>query len=87
VSDVDRILEIVRAVYPDVRCRQLEASHPGADDHGLWFFTRPGISNEVQIESSTARCPFLIEHERSPERRSGDTVEDVANTVLEWLAT
>jgi len=85
-GDIDRILELVRRVHADVLCQQLPVVHPGADDDGLWFFTRPGIANEVQIESSSGRCPFLIEHRKSDERRTGTTPEDVASTIQEWLA-
>jgi len=84
-GDVDRIIELVRRVYSDVTCEQLRVVHPGADDDGLWFFTRPGVSNEVQIESSSGRCPFLIEHNDTDERRTGDTPEAVAGVILEWL--
>jgi hypothetical protein len=58
MGDIGTILELVRRVYPDVVCEQLQVVHPGADDEGLWFFTRPGISNEVQIESPPGTCPF-----------------------------
>jgi len=84
-GDVDRIIELVRRVYSDVTCEQLRVVHPGADDDGLWFFTRPGVSNEVQIESSSGRCPFLIEHNDTDERRTRDTPEAVAGVILEWL--
>jgi hypothetical protein len=86
MGDVDRVLELVRAAYPDVTCQQLRVLHPGADDGGLWFFTRPDSSDEVQIESPDGMCPFLIEHRASPERRTGATPEDVAKTLREWLA-
>jgi hypothetical protein len=85
-GDVDRILELVRMAYPDVLCQQLQVVHPGVDDDGLWFFTRPGSSNEVQIESSSGKCPFLIEQDESDEVRTGTTPENVANTLQEWLA-
>ncbi len=84
-GEVDTILQLVRNAHPDVMCEQLQVAHPGADDDGLWFFTRPGISNEVQIESSSGRCPFVIEHNATEERRTGNTPEDVANTIREWL--
>lgn len=60
--------------------------HPRTDDDGLWFFRRPGVSNEVQIESPNRMCPFLIEHDMSTDRRTGLTPEDVAKVVWEWLA-
>ena len=34
--------------YPTVRVRQLEVSHPRADDDGLWFFQSPDSEAEVQ---------------------------------------
>jgi|KBSMisStandDraft_5_1062788.scaffolds.fasta_scaffold732440_1 hypothetical protein len=85
-GDVERILQLVRDMYPDVICQRLPVVHPGADDDGLWFFTRPDASNEVQIASPSGRCPFLIEQKESDERRTGTTPEDVANTIQEWLA-
>jgi hypothetical protein len=86
MGEVDRILDLVRSVYPDVVCQQLQVVHPRADDDGLWFFTRPGVSNEVQVESSSGTCPFLIEHDDSDERRTANTPEEVADTIREWLA-
>jgi hypothetical protein len=85
-GEVDKILELVRRAYPDVSCDQLQVARPGVDDDGLWSFTRPGVSNEVQIESSEGRCPFLLEHDASDERRTGMTPEDVADAIREWLA-
>jgi hypothetical protein len=51
-----------------VRVRQLEASHPGADDDGLWFFQEPDSKLEVQIDRPTGMCPFLVEPNESETR-------------------
>jgi len=66
-GDVERILQLVRDMYPDVICQRLPVVHPGADDDGLWFFTRPDASNEVQIaeylrDQSTASDTVYAAH-------------------------
>jgi hypothetical protein len=86
MTDVEKIADIVRAAYPDIRHQQLRVLHRGADDDALWFFTRPGVDDEVQIESHDGMCPFLVEHHGSPERRTANTPEAVARIIVEWLA-
>jgi hypothetical protein len=59
-----------------------------ADDNGLWFFRRRGHQWwTVRIESSTGRCPFLIEGIGDGERRLDQvgTPIEVAQTVIAWL--
>lgn len=38
MRDVDQIIRIVSA-WSDVEVQQLQVTHSGADDDGLWFFT------------------------------------------------
>ena len=64
---------------------QLQVSHPGADDDGLWFIKVPGRAGAVQIESSSGRCPFLIESTCSSERHHGRSVYEVVGTVMKLL--
>lgn len=85
MRDVDRIIAEVQRLVPNVQWCQLKVKHPGVDDDGLWFFRLPAGTNEVQIESSTGTCPFVIEHDATSERYTGDTVGDVAAKVVEWL--
>jgi hypothetical protein len=59
----------------------LNVKHPGADDDGLWFINIADRENQVQIESSQARCPFLIESDFNNERFYGHTVQEVVATV------
>ncbi len=80
--DIDRIIEQLRELAPDLRIEQYSQSWP-ADDDGLWFFKRPGTRNHVQIESSYGRCPFVIEHSLGSERYSEETVEGVVARVLD----
>lgn len=58
----------VQLAHPTVRVEQLKVKFPGADDDGLWFFTHPGSSFEVQFESSTGMYPFLVESNENDER-------------------
>jgi hypothetical protein len=81
MRDVDRIIQLVRAMYPGVRVEQLKVSHPGADDDGLWFFDQPESPFEVQIESSTGMCPFLIETDETEARVTTNSVEETVQTL------
>lgn len=85
MKDVDRIINKVISLRPDVASQQLRARH-SADDDGLWLFNAPDARNTVQIESSNGMCPFLIENDITEERHRGATVDDVVHKVLEWLS-
>jgi len=61
VRDIENVIRSLHTIYPNVRVRQLEVSHPGADDDGLWFFQTSDSKLEVQIESSIGMFPFVIE--------------------------
>lgn len=84
--DIDQIIERLRAELPEARVTQLEVTHPGADDDGLWFITIPGRAEEVQIESTDGMCPFLIETDFSPEALHGRSVEAVVSMVKTLFA-
>ena len=80
-SDLEEIVRIVKEQVPQVTWWQLPVSHPG-DDDGLWFFSLPGSSHHVQIESSTGLCPFIIEATRHDNCRTGTTPSEVAAHVV-----
>jgi hypothetical protein len=83
--DLKQIIDGVVAELPDMQREQLAVKFP-ADDDGLWFFWRHGgRTDQVQIESSTGACPFLIETNRDNERRSGDTPDEVVRTIAGLL--
>jgi hypothetical protein len=84
--DIDHIIERLTAEMPGVQIRQLQVSHPGVDDDGLWFITLPGRSPEVQIESSHGSCPFIIESDFSADVFHGETVDEVVSTVRRLYA-
>jgi hypothetical protein len=74
----------MREACPDLEVRQLRVSNPG-DDEGLWFFRRPGSSIEVQIESSSGMCPFLIETDENDRRVNVSTVGEAIEALCALL--
>jgi hypothetical protein len=85
MRDIDTIIERMRTEHPGTDVRQLKVKFPGADDDGLWFFRHPTTSVEVQIESSSGMCPFLIETDGSDDRKEVHSVEAVLDTLKTWL--
>ena len=85
--DIDHIIERLKTEIPGVQVTQLQVTHPGADDDGLWFIRIPSRAEEVQIESSQGSCPFLIESDFSDERFHGHTVDEVVSTVRRLYAS
>jgi hypothetical protein len=83
MRDVEKTIELIQAMHPAVEVEQLKVLHPGADDDGLWFFIQPESSFQVQIESSTGMCPFLVETDESDKRVNAST----AGEVIEVLST
>jgi hypothetical protein len=79
--DIDQIIKQLETELPGVDVAQLHVSHPGADDHGLWFINIPGHAETVQVESSRGHCPFLIESDFTSERLHGHIVGEVVATV------
>ena len=84
--DIGQIIAAVRQQIPEVIVWQLQKTHP-ADDDGIWYFSLPEASNDVQIENSSGMCPFLVEtDEQSSHRaRTGQTVEETVQMILAYL--
>ncbi|WP_050027518.1 hypothetical protein [Verrucomicrobium sp. BvORR034] len=86
--DIDAVVKVVRSAIPQVEVVQLQVSHPGADDDGLWWFRLPAVARDIQIESSTYNCPFFMEHsdmKSSSEAVIAHTVEQAATFVVSYL--
>ena len=81
---IEQIINAVRTNCPDVDVQQLKLSNP-VDDDGLWFFTRLNNDVEVQIESSTGMCPFLIETNEDDTRIVARSVEDATEAIRRLL--
>jgi hypothetical protein len=85
--DANRIIDLVRDAVPEVTVVQMYKVYP-ADDDGLWWFRLPGIDEDIQIESSTYNCPFIIEHSgmhSSSEALKGESIDQVADEVISYL--
>jgi hypothetical protein len=82
--DIDIVIERVRSRLPAVVVGQLEVSHPGIDDDGLWFFRLPVEKKEVQLESSTGAAPFIVEHS-SAAAIHGVSIDEAAAEVVAYL--
>jgi hypothetical protein len=85
IRDVERIIEGVQRIFPEVIVDQLRVMHP-ADDDGLWYFHLPeNPKDDIQIESPYGNCPFLIENMRSDDRKTGESVEQVVSIICEFF--
>ena len=84
--DIDQIVDRLRAEIPGVQITQLQVAHPGSDDDGVWFIKIPSRVGQVQLESSSGTCPFVIESDFGDERYQGDSVDEVVSTVRRWFA-
>ena len=75
---------MLRRDHPEIGVQQLQVSHPGADDDGLWYFKHPLSTEEVQLESSTGVAPFLVESNHAPSTVA-NTIEDAVALVAARL--
>ncbi|MBK8725181.1 MAG: hypothetical protein IPL96_03750 [Holophagaceae bacterium] len=85
--EIDQVIERVAKQVPNVRVDQEQGTHPG-DDDGLWRFYLAKPGPDIQIESSTGACPFLIEtsfDESSAEALKGSFIEETAALVVTFL--
>jgi hypothetical protein len=84
MRDIDQVIGALRRRQPDLRVEQRAVTHAAVDD-GIWFFSLPSSSIEVQLESSTGNCPFLVESSLSPERVHAATIGETINMVSTML--
>jgi len=68
-----------------VFAREILLCQQAADDDGLWWFKIAGSKNDIQVESSSGNCPFLIEtHLISEETTS---LEETIRSIKSRLQT
>lgn len=84
LRDVDAIIERIQGKYPIVSVHQLQAKHKN-DDDGLWFFRQPNSRFDVQIESSSGNCPFLIETSEHDARVTALSISETISVLEQWL--
>ena len=78
--DIEAVIDGVRSMLPAVIVVPVHQPHP-ADDDGLWFFRLPDIRRDIQIESSTHDCPFLVEHSDMTSSSEAFTAASVSEAV------
>jgi hypothetical protein len=85
MRDIDQIIQSLMKICPAVKVRQLEVSHPGADDDGIWFFKQPGSEFEIQLESPKGMCPFLVETDENDARLTANSTEEAVSILVQLL--
>ena len=84
-KDIELIREHLLASYPKVKLRQLQVTH-SADDDGLWFFALDnGTDLEIQLESTSGMCPFLVETSETSVRHTANTTQQAVDLILKLL--
>jgi hypothetical protein len=82
---IDYVIQLIANTRPAVKVRQLEVSHPGADDDGVWFFERPDGEFDAQVESPEGMCPFLVETSQSDARLTTTSIEKTVEAPTRLL--
>jgi hypothetical protein len=82
--DIDIVSERLREAFPDLKIAQLQVSHRGVDDDGLWFFSRESKSETIQVESSTYCVPFLVEW--ADGRMTVNTIDDTVEIISRFFS-
>jgi len=84
MRDIDQVIAALRRRHPDLRVEQRPGAYAAVDE-GIWFINLPSTSFEVQVESPTGTCPFLLESSLSPERLHAATIGEAINMVSTML--
>jgi len=87
VRDIDLIIRKVAGELPEIRVTQHLCTW-GADDEGLWWFSLPNLESDIQLESSTGACPFLVEHSEmaeSIEAWRASSVEQAVEMIIGYF--
>jgi hypothetical protein len=88
-NDIAAIVAGVQQKVPEVQVLQMHKTHDANDD-GIWWFRLPGVREDIQIESSSYNCPFLVEHDSmksSADAITCRTVEETITVVANYLHT
>ena len=89
IRDIDRVIVAGRGLITDLEVTQYQQSWPN-DDDGLWFFGLPNVDKQIQIESWTGECPFIVEHsdmKSSSEAETARSVEEAVDKVVAYLTS
>jgi hypothetical protein len=86
MRDIDQVIAALRRRHSDLLVEQRPVAHAAVDEE-IWFISLPSTSIEVQLESSTGNCPFLLESSLSPERLHAATIGETINMVSNMLGS
>jgi hypothetical protein len=87
--DIDVITAAIKERIPDVQIEQWVKMDP-TDDDGLWYFRRGDVKGEIQLESSSGNCPFVIESDAmksSAQAVTAPTPDEAVKLVTEYLGS
>ena len=87
--DIDVITATIRERIPGVQVEQW-IKESAADDDGLWYFKRPDAAGEIQLESSSGNCPFVVESDAmksSAQAVTAPTADEAVKLVTEYLGS
>ena len=87
--DIDQITLTVKERLPDVQVDQWIKEKP-TDDDGLWYFRRPGLAGEIQLESPSGNCPFVVESDamkNSAQAVKAPTRDKAVQLITEYLGS
>ena len=79
MRDIDQVITALRRRHPEL--------HIAADVDAIWSIKHPSTSVEVQLESPTGNCPFLIESSLNPERLHAASIGEAINMVSTMLGS
>ena len=85
MRDVDQIIERIKSSHSTVSVWQLQVTHLGMGDDGIWFFHQPDSEFEVQIESSSGMCPFLVETDESSTQFTANSIDEAVEILTKLL--
>jgi len=86
MRDIDQVIAALRRRHSGLLVEQRPVTHAAVDED-IWFINLPSASIEVQLESSTGNCPFLVESSLSPERLHAATIGEAINMVSTMLGS
>jgi hypothetical protein len=86
MRDIDLVVAALRRRHSDLLVEQRPGAYAAVDE-GIWFLNLPSASIEVQLESPTGNCPFLVESTSNPERLHAATIGETINMVSTMLGS
>jgi len=87
VLDIEQIIALVVESIPSTIVSQYDPPFV-ADDAGVWIFAVPGNDKDIQLESATGMCPFLVEHnsmKSTSEAIMATSIQQAVDEIVRYL--